>query len=100
MVTVLAPQPVGGELEIVEGGADAGEIFLRLRRQAQRAVLPDEQFCPEFLLEPPDLMADRGLGDVQLGRREGEAEVPGRRLEGAQSIERRQSSSHSDHSNL
>jgi hypothetical protein len=32
-------------------------------------------------------MTDRGLRDVQFGRGKGEAEVPGRRLEGAQSIE-------------
>jgi hypothetical protein len=31
-------------------------------------------------------MADRGLGDIQFGRRMGEAEMPGRGLEGAQSI--------------
>ena len=70
MVVVLAQQPVGGEPQIVERGADAGEIFPRLRRQRQRAVLPDEQLIAELLLEPPDLMADRGLRDVQLGRRE------------------------------
>ena len=70
MVAVPAQQPVGGELEIVERGADAGEIIPCLRRQGQRAVLPDEQLDPQFLLEPPDLMADRGLRDVQLGRRE------------------------------
>jgi hypothetical protein len=29
----------------------------------------DEQANPEFLLQPFDLMADRGLGDVQLGSR-------------------------------
>ena len=94
MVVVLAQQPVGGEPQIVERGADAGKIIPGLRRQRQRAVLPDEQADPEFLLEPPDLMADRGLGDVQFGRRKGEAQVPGRGLEGAQSIERRQSGGH------
>ena len=68
MVVVLAQQPVGGEPQVVEGGADAGEIVPGLRRQRQRAVLPDEQADPEFLLQPPDLMADRGLRDVQFGR--------------------------------
>ena len=70
MVVVLAQQPVGREPQVVESGADAGEIFPGLRRQRQRAVLPDEQADPEFLLEPPDLMADRGLRDVQFGRRQ------------------------------
>ena len=67
MVVVLAQQPVGGEPQIVEGRADARQIIPGLRGQRQRAVLPDEQPDPQFLLEPPDLMADRGLGDIQFG---------------------------------
>ena len=95
MVVVLAQQAVGRKPEIVEGGADAGEIFLRLLRQRQRAVLADEQANAEFFLQPLDLMADRGLRDVQLGRRLREAQMPGRGLEGAQSIQRRQPGGHS-----
>ena len=72
MVVVLAQQPVGGEPQIVERSADAGEIIAGFRRQRQRAVLPDEQADSEFLLEPPYLMADRGLRDVQFGSRNGE----------------------------
>jgi hypothetical protein len=49
--------------------------------------LPDEQANPQLLLKPPDLMADRGLRDVQFGSSNGEAEVPGGGLECAQSIE-------------
>ena len=95
MVVVLAQQPVGREPEVVEGGADARQIVLRLRRQRQRAVLPDEQANAELFLEPPDLMADRGLRHVQLGRGQGEAQMPGRGLEGAQSIQRGQPGGHS-----
>jgi len=76
VVVVLAQQPVGGEPEVVERRADAGQVFFCLRRQRQRAVLPNEQPNPEFLLQALDLMADRGLGDVQFGSRIGEAEVP------------------------
>ena len=94
MVVVLAQQPVGGEPQIVERGADAGEVILGLRRQGQRAVLADEQADPEFLFQPFDLMADRGLRDVQLGRRLREAQMPGRGLEGAQSVQRRQPGGH------
>jgi hypothetical protein len=39
-------------------------------------------------------MADRGLRDVQLGRRLREAQMPGGGLERAQSIERWQSGGH------
>src|SRR5260370_14516914 len=94
MVIVLAQQPVGGEPQIVERRADAGEIIPGFRRQRQRAVLPDEQADPEFRLELPDLMDDRGLGDVQFGRRNGEAQMPGGGFERTQSIERGQSGGH------
>jgi hypothetical protein len=40
-------------------------------------------------------MADRGLRDIQLGRRLSEAQMPRRGLEGAQSIQRRQPGGHS-----
>jgi len=76
-VVVLAQQLVGGEPEIVERGPDAREVILGLRRQGQRAVLPDKQGDSELLLQPLDLMADRGLRHVQLGRRLGEAQMPG-----------------------
>jgi len=45
--------------------AGSGEIILLLPASAQRAILPDEQFCPHFL-PAGGSMADRGLGDVQL----------------------------------
>lgn len=93
-VVVLAQQLVGGEAQIVEGGADAGEVILRLRRQGQRTVLPDEQGDPELLFQPFDLMADRGLRDVQLGGGLGKTQMPGRGLEGAQPVQRRQPGSH------
>jgi hypothetical protein len=76
IAVVLAQQPVGREPEVVESGADAREIFLGFRGQRQRAVLPDEQTDAEFLLQPPDLMADRGLRHVQFGRGQREAHVP------------------------
>ena len=90
MVVVLAQQPVGREPQIVKGGADAGQVIPGLRRQRQRAVLPDEQADPQLFLQPPDLMADRGLRDVQLGGRIGEAEVPGGGFERPQAIQRGQ----------
>ena len=94
MVVVLAQQAVGRKPEIVERGADAGEIFLRLLRQRQRTVLADEQANAELFLQPLDLVADRGLRDVQLGRRLRKTQMPGRGLERAQSIQRRQPGGH------
>ena len=94
MVVVFAQQPVGGEPQIVKRRADAGEIISGFRGQSQCAVLPDEQTDSEFFLEPPDLMADGGLGDVQLGGRNGEAQMPGRGLECAQTVERGQPRGH------
>ena len=72
----------------------AGLIIPGLRGQSQCAVLPDEQPDPQFLLEPPDLMADRGLGNIQFARRIGEAQMPRRGLEGAQAVERGQPRAH------
>src|ERR1700726_2763796 len=94
MVVVVAQQPVGGEPQVVERGADAGKIIPGFRRQRQCAVFPDEQANPQFLLKPADLMADRGLGDVQFRRGNRKAQMPGGSLERAQSIQRRQSSAH------
>ena len=65
-----------------------GQVALRLARQRQAAIAPLEQAEAELLLQPADLMADRGLRHVQLGGGEGEAEVARRRLERAQSVER------------
>ena len=82
-IIVLAQQPVGGEPQVVERGADPGKVIPGLWRQRQGAVLPDKQANSKLVLQPPDLMADRGLRDVQFGRRRGEAQMPGGGFEGA-----------------
>ena len=97
MVVVFAQHPVGGKPQIIKRGADAGQIILGFRRQCQRTVLPDEQANSQLLLEPFDLMADRGLRDVQLGSRLRKAQMPGGGLERAQSIERWQPGGHFPH---
>lgn len=51
-----------------------------------------EQLDAERLLERLDLVADRAMGDMELGSRLAERGVPGRRLESAQGIERWQAS--------
>jgi len=56
------------------------------RCQRQCAFCRTKQGNPEFFLQPFDLMTDRGLRDVQLRRCLREAQMPGRRLEGAQSV--------------
>src|SRR5215216_6891435 len=95
MVIVLAQQAVGRKPEIIERGTDAGEIVLRLLRQRQRTVLADEQANAELFLQPLDLVADRGLRDVQLERRLRKTQMPGRGLKRPQSIQRRQPGGHS-----
>jgi hypothetical protein len=70
-----------------EHGMSGGPI-LNEEGQFQGAIVAHEQWDAELVLEPPDQVADRGLGDIQLLRRTGEAEMPRRRLEGAQPVER------------
>jgi hypothetical protein len=53
-----------------------------------------EQRHAQVRLEEAHLVADRGLGDVQLVGGAGEAELAGRHLEHAQGIEGRQHGRH------
>ena len=84
----------GCPAQILERSADRRQIGLRLPRQQQGSVAPHEQGDAELLLQPVDLMADRGLGDVQFGRGAREAQVARRRLEGTQSVQRGQAERH------
>ena len=70
------------------------QVGRRLARQPQLARAPLEQADAELFLQPADLMADGGLGDVQLAGGTGEAEVPGGRLERPQPVQRRQGQRH------
>src|SRR5207244_11838278 len=65
------------------------ERLTRLR-EAQVAVVPAKQGHAKLLLEGLDLAADGRLGDVELRRGLGEAQVARRRLETLQQVERRQ----------
>src|SRR5581483_9042058 len=94
VVLVLAQQPVGRKPQVVEGRAHARQIVLCLRSERECSVLADEQTKPELLLQPLDLVADRGLGDVQLGCGKREAQMPRGGLEGPQPVERWQPRGH------
>ncbi len=61
------------------------------RHPARQAM---EQHRAQPFLQPPDLMAQRGLAYAQLQRRAGEVLVAGRGLEGAQGIERELGAKH------
>ena len=74
--------------QVFERAAHGRQIRFRLTRQFQRAIAAHEEGNAKLLLQPPDQVADRGLGDVQLFRGAGEAQVTRRRLEGTQSAER------------
>ncbi len=91
VVLMEAPRRPG---DAVEGDADLGEIGLRRIGQQQPPADAAKQLEAEPFLERLDLMADRRLGDVELGGRRGKAEMAGRRLEGAQCIEGRQAATH------
>ena len=49
---------------------------------------------PDLLLELLDLMADCGRRQIELGGRAGEAQMPSRRLDGAERARSRDVSSH------
>jgi hypothetical protein len=80
-------EAVGRRRDGVEGVAHRRQIAFTGRGQAECAVEAPEQDHTEARLQGLDLVADRRLGDVQLVRRSGEAEVAGSRLEGAQRIQ-------------
>jgi hypothetical protein len=67
---------------------------LALRRDGQRPRQADEQAHSEIVLQPLDLLADGGRGDVQFLGCMLETEVTGRRFEGAQGAERWQAIGH------
>ena len=81
-------------VELVERAPHRGHQQLALVGQQQAPVEPAEQQHPQMLLQRPDLMADRGLGHVQLAGGPGEAQMARRGLEGAQRRERRQALGH------
>jgi len=60
----------------------------------QPLLLAQEELEAELGLERLHLVADRALRDVQLARRTREAQVPRRRLEGAQRGQRGQPPRH------
>ena len=87
-VMVGAAQPCGRAAQILEGGPHRRQVVLRLLRQCQATVLADEQLDAKLIFQSADLMADRGLGDVQFRRRERETQKPRGGFEGAQAVER------------
>ncbi len=93
---LAAEQVLGAGGQVVEGLADDRQVAVAGVGQAQRARQPGEERGPQPLLELLDLLADRGRGDVQFLRRFGEAGVTGGGLEGAQPVQRRQSTAHGE----
>ena len=86
--------------QVHEAGLQAGIELPPRRGERNRAHAALEQFQPEQILEPADLVAQRAGGDVQLQRRLGEAQMPRRGLEGAQRIERGHRPMHEKISNV
>jgi len=84
---------VDGETrELGEGGLDViGGICLRDSREPKAVGQPLEQRKSETRFQEPHHTADRRLRDVQLLARSHEAAMARRGLEGAQTVQRRQS---------
>jgi hypothetical protein len=78
----------------LEGGVDPGIDQPRFLGELDRAGVAVEQGEPQALLQSADLVAERGRRHVQLPRGLREAQMTGRRLEGAQGIEGRQRPGH------
>ena len=78
-----------------EGPGNGRQIGLSVVGEQQRAVQAAEQLAPQMLLQGLDLVADGGLGDVQLLCGTGEAQMACGSLEGAQGVQRGQASDHS-----
>ena len=93
-LAVGAPQPGRRPTQVLERSADRGQIGFGLACQRQGAIPPHEQRDADLLLQPVDLVADRGLGDVQFGGGAREAQMARRCLEGTQSVQRRQGQRH------
>ena len=85
-------QPYRRGIDRIEALAQGLKVGLSLGGQPQTAIDPVEQRQAEPLLECFDLVADRRLCHVQLPRRLGEAQMAGGSLEGAQGVQRWQTS--------
>ncbi len=76
--------------ELREGVAHEREIDAADGGELEAAMAALEEAAAQALLEMADLMADRRRRQVELGGRPGEAQMPRRRLEGAQRMQRRE----------
>src|SRR5690606_9130949 len=84
----VAADPLAGILDLREAQAEGAGQLLAMRQQPRPAALAVEKRRAEPILEMPDLVADRRLGDEQRLGRPAERPGPGHRLEDAQGIER------------
>ena len=83
-------QLLGRGRDLVERGADGGEVGAALGVRLHLAGTPLQQGKADPLLQILDLLADGARGDVQLMGRALHAAQAGAGLEGAQGVERRQ----------
>ncbi len=90
----LGEQIPGGIVDEGKGAAQGRQIGLAVIGEQQRPVEATEQLTAQVLLQGLHLVAHRRLGDEQLLRGPGEAQVPRGGLEGPQGVQRRQATSH------
>jgi hypothetical protein len=88
----VAPLPqhvTAGLLQRRQRHRDFCEITLAIGGQAHRPRAANEQLDAELLLQPPNLMADRGRAEREITRGATEAQLRGGALEGEQRRQRR-----------
>ena len=78
---------LGGMADVAQRLAHGGQVDLTFLGQQQATVETPEELDPQALLQVLDLVADRGLGDVQFLRGPGKAEVAAGGLEELQGLE-------------
>ncbi|MNF87769.1 hypothetical protein D3C84_702450 [compost metagenome] len=80
-------QPLDPYRQLQQHILGGGQQILACISEGDRAPLAMKQWLAEQLLQGADLLADGGLGEVQLLRRLMKTAEPGRRLEAPQHIE-------------
>ncbi len=79
-------QLVGDRVETVQCFVHHTQIGLAGAGQRQAAMVPDKQRRVQIGLQLAHLLTDRGLRDIELLRRQGEAQPTAGRLEGPQDV--------------
>ena len=87
---IPAGKGLGAAGQQVKGLADHGQIIAAVLGEFQGASFAQKQGTPQKTFKAADVLADRGLRQVQLAGRPRERQVAGRGLKSAQPGQRRE----------